>query len=101
MLVPKNRTTCLPIMIGQFSLGPRRFHLRMDVRVAFCLWQSACNPSDSLVLPPLAFPFRALIEIYPCWQPFLEIYFQIPDLLPTYEIPPVISQAHLFELDII
>jgi len=33
----KNRTTCLPIIIRQFSLGPRRFHLRMDVRVAFCL----------------------------------------------------------------
>ena len=99
MLVPKNRATCLPIMIGQFSLGPRRFHLRMGVRVAFCLWQSACNPSASLVQPPPAFPFRVLRETDPCLQTILEIYFQIPDLLSTYAIPPGTSQAHLFELE--
>jgi hypothetical protein len=87
------------VHIFQFSLGSRCFHLRMDVRVAFSLWRSACNPSASLVQPPPVFPFPALRETDPCWQTILEIYFQIPGPLPTYEIRHGTSQGHLFELE--
>src|SRR5437016_11400523 len=87
------------VYICQVSLGPRRFHLRMDAPVAFCLWQSACNPSASLVQPPPAFPFPALRQTDACWQTILEIYFQIPGPLPIYEIRHGTSQAHLSGLE--
>src|SRR6266705_4149085 len=98
----KNRTMCLqnhhdchPYVFAQ----PTRFHLRMDVRAVFCLWQSACNPSASLVLLPPVSPFRTLRETDPCLKTILEIYFQIPDSSPTYEIRRGTSQAHPFELE--
>src|SRR6266545_1042256 len=46
----KNRTRCLP---NHHDYDPHvlarstKFHLQMDAPVAFCLWQSACNPFSS------------------------------------------------------
>src|SRR6266567_8402816 len=89
----QNHRDCHPSVLVRSTT----FHLRMDARVAFCLWHSACNPSASLVRPRPVFPFRAPRETDPCWQTMLEIYSQIPGRLPTYEIRRETSQAHLFE----
>src|SRR5438874_9074441 len=91
----ENHHDCHPYVFAYYT----RFRLRMDARVAFYLWQPACNPSASLVLPPPVSPFRALRETDTCYQTILEIYFQIPDPPPTDEIRRGTSQEHPFELE--
>src|SRR5215813_7535276 len=76
-----------------------RFHLRMDALLVFCLLQSSCSPSASLVQPRLAFPLSAQRETASCLQTILEIYFQIRGHFSTYEVRHGTSQADLFELE--
>ncbi|PYK30421.1 MAG: hypothetical protein DME58_09585 [Verrucomicrobia bacterium] len=57
-----------------------------------------------ILLPALCNDFRfflypTLREIDSCSQTILEIYFQIPGPLSTYEIRHGTSQAHLFGLE--